>query len=66
VECKLSDILGNIAVALLRSNESGNPFLGVAAGSVWDPNHHQIHSLCVIVQLEIHNILIMTLTTEDA
>jgi hypothetical protein len=29
VECKLPDILGNIAVALLRSNESGNPFLGV-------------------------------------
>jgi hypothetical protein len=33
-ECRFPDVLGNVVVAFLQLNESGDPNIGVAVGSV--------------------------------
>ena len=56
-ECRFPAVLGNVVVAFLQLNESGDPNIGVAVGSVcvWKDVSPISHTACCQIYVGVHN-----------
>lgn len=57
-ECRFHDVLGNVVVAFLQLNESGDPNIGVAVVSgqcVWKDVSPISHTACCQIYVGVHD-----------